>query len=97
MKAQIIIVLSVSLTVFVAASGCTTHAALHERYDSISVGMSGQEVQQILGSPVEQSSKEWRYVAPFHVVVIPFENGRVAANVRYEAHEIDYSAHEYMY
>ena len=96
MKTQIIILLSVSLAVFVAVSGCTTHAALHDRYDSISNGMSDQEVQQILGPPVTQSLHTWRYVAPFHVVVIPFKNGLVSANVRYENHERDYFAREYM-
>ncbi len=97
MKTQIIILLPVALTVFFVAGGCTTLSAINKRYDSISVGMSEQEVQQILGRPVEQSSKTWTYIAPFHLVVIPFENGRVAANVRYEAYERDYSTREYMY
>ncbi len=96
MKTPIIILVSVSLAASVAASGCTTHADLHDRYDSIPVGMSDLEVQQILGPPHTQAFQEWGYVAPFHVVIIPFEDGRVSGNARYQDHERDYFAREYI-
>jgi len=95
MRVQIIIFSAVALTVLIVVGGCTTHGAIHQRYDLTSIGMTEQEVQQNLGLPAVQSSEAWTYVAPFHLVVIPFGNRRVADKIRYEDYERDYSAREY--
>lgn len=53
------------------------------RYDAVSLGMTPEQVKEILGAPQYQFADEWVYTEPdprdLTLVTLRFEGGRVAA------------------
>jgi len=78
--------------------GCN-QASISQPLKSVSVGMSTQEVTDVLGEPTFQKDDSWRYLSSFHLDVISFDNGQVVKKDSYPDFlaEIYFPEYEYYY
>ena len=92
---KIALALALTLAVGLLLAGCAPSKATKDNFDRIKIGMTQEEVQQILGPPTEATGLEIpvfsgtmsKWVQGDTVITVQFINGKVVAKQFSQQHE----------